>query len=168
MPNADTVYLLVSGATTAHRAPELAEKLREHYTRIILVQTPNSKQVISPFTLSRIPGIQLVEGYLEREMLPRTPVAPVVFAPCSFDSLNKLALGIADNLALSIAAEMIGLRQRVVVAVSVNEGLWAHPQTSASTARLRGWGVRVVDPEHDGNSLMMASTARVIAAVVGA
>ena len=167
MSTSDTVYLLISGATTVHRVPELAEGLRKRYTRIIIAQTPNSKLLVSPLTLTRIPGVQFIEGYMEQAMQPRAPVAPVVFAPCSFDSLNKLALGIADNLALSIAAEMLGWRQRVVVAVSVNEGLWGHPQTSASITRLRGWGVRVVDPQDDGQGLTLAPTSLIVAASVG-
>ena len=36
------------------------------------------------------------------------PYGVVLFAPCSFNSLNKLAHGIADNLPLSLVAEAIG------------------------------------------------------------
>jgi phosphopantothenoylcysteine decarboxylase/phosphopantothenate--cysteine ligase len=167
MPAANTVYLLISGATAAHRAPELVDALRPHYARILIAQTPNSKQLISPATLARGQGVLLVEGYLQQAMQPRAPIAPVVFAPCTFNSLNKLAHGVADNLPLSIASEMIGRRERVVVAASMNEGLWAHPQMGASVGRLRGWGVRVLDPQDGGQGLTLAPTAHIVAALTG-
>jgi phosphopantothenoylcysteine synthetase/decarboxylase len=77
-------------------------------------------------------------------------------APCSFNSLNKLAAGVADNLALSLTAEAIGRGTPVVVAVSVNPPLYAHPRTSASIAALRSWQVSVLEPVDSGQGLRLA------------
>ena len=106
----------------------------------------------------RIPKNHVVESYFDERILPRPTPGPVVFAPCNFNSLNKLAHAIADNLALSITAEMIGFGQPVVVALSLNAPLWNHPQAKASVATLRGWGVRVVEPQDVGEGLIMAPT----------
>ena len=47
--------------------------------------------------------------------VPERARGVVLFAPCSFNSLNKLAHGIADNLALSVVAEAIGSSTPVIV-----------------------------------------------------
>jgi hypothetical protein len=52
-------------------------------------------------------GVQVVESYFDLAICPRPPRGVVLFAPCSFNSLDKLAHGIADNLALSAVAEVI-------------------------------------------------------------
>lgn len=166
MPQPSTIYLLISGAVTAHRALELHAALQPHFERVITAQTPRSMQIISPLTLARLPGSIVVSSYLDQALQPRAPVAPVVFAPCSFNALNKLALGMADNLPLTLAAEMIGLRQRVVVAVSMREGLWQHPVVPQAIATLRGWGVRVVEPRDLGKGLMLAPTDDIMAAIL--
>ncbi len=165
MSSYPNLYLLVSGAVTAWRAGEIAGALRPYAERLIIVQTPGSRQIVSPLTLSRILGCCVVDAYLDQALQPRAPIAPVVFAPCSFNSLNKLAQGCADNLALSICAEMIGLRQTVIVAVSLNERLWAHPAARASVATLRGWGAHVIEPSYDGTGLTLGPISAIIAAL---
>ena len=163
MFNANTAYLVISGAITAYRAPEFVAALAQRYTRVITVQTPNAMRLISPRDLARIPNNHMVESYFDERILPRPEPGPVIFAPCNFNSLNKLAHGIADNLALSITAEMIGHQQKVIVAVSVNKPLWAHPQAKASVSMLRSWGVDVFEPYEEESGLTMAPVAAVLA-----
>lgn len=164
-PKQDTVYLMISGAISAYRAYEFVAALDPRYERVITVQTPNAMRLISPRDLARIPKNHVVESYFDERILPRPTPGPVVFAPCNFNSLNKLAHGIADNLALSITAEMIGHGQPVVVALSLNVPLWNHPQARASVATLRSWGVRVVEPQDVGEDLTMAPTDVVVRAL---
>ena len=149
MTRYDTIYLLVSGASTARRVPALVEDLAALGPSLLTVLTPNSRQIVSPRELSMIAGHQVVESYFDEAILPRPADGVVLVAPCTFNSLNKLAQGIADNLPLSIAAEAIGRGTPVVVAVSVNTPLWAHPRSQESVETLRSWGVHVIDPVTD-------------------
>ena len=111
----------------------------------------------------------MVESYFDEAILPRPPLGVTLVAPCTFNSLNKLAQGIADNLALSIAAEAIGRQTPVIVAVSVNEPLWDHPRSAESIATLRSWGVEVLEPVLDERGYRtMASDDDVVAAVMAA
>jgi phosphopantothenoylcysteine synthetase/decarboxylase len=88
-----------------------------------------------------------------------------LFAPCSFNSLNKLAYGIADNLALSVTAEAIGRSTPVIVAPSLNQPLLDHPAARASLATLASWGVVIVPPADDGNGPRLAPTAALLDAM---
>ena len=174
MSQSETVYLMLSGAITAYRASEFVAALSPRFANVITVQTPNAMRLISPRDLARIPNNHVVESYFDARILPRPVPGPVVFAPCNFNSLNKLAHGIADNLALSITAEMIGFGQKIIVALSLNPPLWAHPQAKASVQVLRSWGVTVVEPQPQikgiegvegiaGDGLLMAPTPIVLA-----
>src|SRR5215472_18015435 len=105
----DLVYLMPSGATTAARCPELLRGLLAlGYSTVIAIPTPNASRVIAPRDLDDVEGVQVVESYFDAAIRPRPPRGVVLFAPCSFNSLNKLAHGIADNLALAVTAEAIG------------------------------------------------------------
>jgi phosphopantothenoylcysteine synthetase/decarboxylase len=159
----DLAYLIVTGTTTAPRAVEIVQGLLELVPSVITIMTPNAAQVISPRDLSTLPGNRLVESYFDAAILPRPADGLVLVAPCSFNSLNKLAAGIADNLALSLTAEAIGRGNPVVVALSVNAPLFAHPRVAASMAALRGWGVSVVEPSDDGTGLRLAPSDVVLA-----
>ena len=89
----------------------------------------------------------------------------MLFAPCSFNSLNKLAHGIADSLALSVVAEAIGRATPVIVAPSLNQPLLDHPQAQASLRLLPEWGVTIVPPVDEGEGPRLAPSARLFDAV---
>ena len=117
--------------------------------------------LISPRELADINGVQVVESYFDLAIRPRPPRGVVLFAPCSFNSLNKLAHGIADNLALSVVAEAIGRGTPVIVVPSLNAPLLAHPEARASLSKLSTWSVTIVPPvdEGDGPRLTPLSAA---------
>ncbi len=159
------IYLMISGALTAYRAAEFVGGLSGLFARVISVQTPNAKQLISPRDLARIPGNHVVESYFDERILPRPQPGPVLWAPCNFNTLNKLAAGIADNLALSITHEMLGYGQPVTVALSLNAPLFAHPVVRQSVQTLTRWGVRVIEPADSADGLTMAATELVLKAM---
>jgi len=158
-------YLIVTGTTTAPRAVEIVHGLLQRFEQVITLCTPHAARVIAPRDLSVIEGNRLVESYFDAAILPRPPDGLVLVAPCSFNSLNKLASGIADNLALSVAAEAIGRGTPVLVALSVNPPLYRHPRTAASIETLRTWGVRVLEPVDTGDGLRLAATEDILSVV---
>jgi phosphopantothenoylcysteine synthetase/decarboxylase len=165
----DHIYLIVTGAGTARRAPALLTRLCGLGPRVVAVPTPNASRIVAARELAlALPEgspHRVVESYFDEAILPRPPEGICLVAPCSFDSLNKLAVGIADNLALSIVAEAIGRRTPVIVAVSVNPPLWAHPRAGESAERLRGWGVEVIDPFESEGYLTLAPDEALLGAV---
>jgi phosphopantothenoylcysteine synthetase/decarboxylase len=74
----------------------------------------------------------------------------VVVAPATFNTINKLAAGIADTYAHSTACEAIGTRIPVVLVPMVNTALWGHPALTESLRRLEGAGVRCLDVQSGG------------------
>jgi hypothetical protein len=75
------------------------------------------------------------------------PVPDVfVFAPATANSVAKLALGVADNQALTVVGEALGMPGvPVVVQPQAGEAQRRHPAWSGHLATLRGAGVRLVD-----------------------
>jgi len=162
----DTVYLVLSGTTTAARCPEILRGLVGlGFATVIALPTPNAARTVAPRELADVEGARVVQSYFDLAIRPRPPRGVVLFAPCSFNSLNKLAHGIADSLALSVVAEAIGRRTPVIVAPSLNQPLLEHPQAQASLRTLPGWGVVIVPPVDSGDGPRLAPTARLLEAV---
>jgi len=159
-------YLIVSGTTTAARGPEILRGLVGlGFATVTAIPTPNAARTISGRELADVAGAQVVESYFDLAIRPRPPRGIVLFAPCSFNSLNKLAHGIADSLALSVAAEAIGRKTPVIVAPSLNQPLLDHPMAQASLRRLPEWGVTIVPPVDEGDGPRLALTETLLAAV---
>ena len=162
----DVAYLVLSGTTTAARCPELLRGLVGlGFSTVVAIPTPNASRVIAPRELADIERVQVVQSYFDLAIRPRPPRGVLLFAPCSFNSLNKLAHGIADNLALSVAAEAIGRGTPVIVGPSLNAPLLDHPEARLSLERLPAWGVTIVPPVDDGEGPRLAPSASLIDAV---
>src|SRR5262244_4058071 len=159
----DVAYLVLSGTSTAARCPELLRGLVGlGFSTVIAIPTPNASRVIAPRELAEVEGVQVVQSYFDLAIRPWPPRGVVLFAPCSFNSLNKLAHGIADNLALSVVAEAIGRATPVVVGPSLNAPLLDHPLARASLRTLPDWGVVVVPPVDDGEGPRLAPTGQLL------
>jgi phosphopantothenoylcysteine synthetase/decarboxylase len=162
----ELAYLVLSGAATASRGPELLRRLVGlGFARVIAIPTPNASRVLAPRELADIEGAQVVESYFDLAIRPRPPRGVVLFAPLSFNSLNKLAHGIADNLALAVVAEAIGRRTPVILAPSLNAPLLEHPEAQSSLAKLASWGVDIVPPVDDGEGPQLAPCEQLLDAV---
>src|SRR5438045_3694691 len=159
-------YLVLSGTTTAARCPELLRGLVGlGFATVIALPTPNASRVIAGRELADVPGAQVVQSYFDLAIRPRPPRGVVLFAPCSFNSLNKLAHGIADSLALSVVAEAIGRKTPVIVGPSLNQPLLDHPMAQAALRTLPLWGVRIVPLVDEGEGPRLAPTAQLLDAV---
>jgi hypothetical protein len=162
----DVAYLVLSGTTTAARCPEILGGLVGlGFSTVIAIPTPNAWRVIAPRDLADVAGVRVVESYFDLAIRPRPPRGVVLFAPCSFNSLNKLAHGIADNLALSVVAEAIGRGTPVIVGPSLNAPLLNHPEAQASLKKLPAWGVAIVAPVDEGEGPRLAPSAVLVEAV---
>ena len=75
----------------------------------------------------------------------------LLVAPCSANTLAKLAGGLADNLLTCVArAWEFGADGRVakplLLAPAMNTAMWAHPCTAAHLGALQAWGGALVPP----------------------
>jgi len=162
----EVAYLVLSGTSTAARCPELLHGLVGlGFSTVIAIPTPNASRVIAPRELAEVAGVQVVQSYFDLAIRPRPPRGVVLFAPCSFNSLNKLAHGIADNLALSVVAEAIGRGTPVIIGPSMNAPLLDHPAAQISLKTLLSWGATIVPPVDQGDGPRLAPTGVLLGAL---
>ncbi|WP_432495782.1 flavoprotein [Kineococcus gypseus] len=105
---------------------------------------------------------------LPREPRPHPDPHCWVVAPATAGTVAKLALGIADNQAVTPVCEAIGARAvPVVVHPRVRAGHLGHPAWPGHLAALRSAGVRVVEGEPDGDVAWDAVLREVEAVALG-
>jgi phosphopantothenoylcysteine decarboxylase / phosphopantothenate---cysteine ligase len=67
----------------------------------------------------------------------------VLVAPCSANTLAKLAAGQADDLLTALA---LASRAPVFLAPAMHEPMWTHPATKKNVAACRSYGYRLIGP----------------------
>ncbi|MEM7349124.1 MAG: flavoprotein, partial [Chloroflexota bacterium] len=114
--------------------------------------TPNAHLLVSPRRLYGIEGHTMIDSHYHPALMSGRKPGLTIVAPATFNTLTKISQGIADTLAHSVIAEAIGARWPVIVAPSLNQALFNHPQTAKSLDTLSEWGVTVVPPYLGGNN----------------
>lgn len=70
----------------------------------------------------------------------------VVVCPATFNTVGKIAVGIADTYVHSMLCEAIGARVPVLMVPMVKESLWNHPAWNDHLTVLADAGVWFIDP----------------------
>jgi phosphopantothenoylcysteine decarboxylase / phosphopantothenate---cysteine ligase len=134
------VLLGVTGGIAAYKACELCRLLVKDGHDVVPLVTPGAERFVTAETfraLARRPPGDDVYLHLTRADL-------LVVAPCTANTLAKLAHGLADNVLTEAA---LAHRGPVLVAPAMNPRMWSHPATRANAEALRARGVVLVGPD---------------------
>src|SRR5438309_6555220 len=134
------VLLGVSGGIAAYKACELCRLLVKDGHDVVPLVTPGAERFVTAETfraLARRPPGDDVYLHLTRVDL-------LVVAPCTANTLAKLAQGLADNVLTEAA---LAHRGPVLVAPAMNPRMWLHAATQANVQMLLERGVGLLGPE---------------------
>jgi hypothetical protein len=106
--------------------------------------TPAGAEFINKAELESLTGYPVrTEFRKPGDPEPSWPLADaIVVAPATINMVCKWGAGIADDLALGILFECMGIDLPIVVAPNVNSALARYPAFQRSVKQLREWGSR--------------------------
>ena len=143
--------IVVCAAGPAGDVADLIEVAHERSWTVEVAATSNARDFIDIPAIERLTGSQVRITYQISDdghrALPR--VDALIIAPATYNTVNKLALGIADTYVLSSVAELIGRGVPTVVVPFVNTALGSRAPFSHAVAALSAEGVRVLFTPQD-------------------
>ncbi len=147
-----SLTVVVCGAGPAGDVGRFVDIAVEDGWTVQVVATPAALQFLDPPALEVATGTTVRSSYRTPEHPGRVVpnVDAVVIAPATYNTINKLAAGIADNYALGNVAEAVGRGVPVVVVPFVNAALAARVPFRQALHILRTEGVRVILGPDDG------------------
>jgi phosphopantothenoylcysteine decarboxylase / phosphopantothenate---cysteine ligase len=134
------ILLGVTGGIAAYKACEVCRLFVKGGHEVVPLVTPGAERFVTAETfraLARRPAGDDVYLHLTRADL-------LAIAPCTANTLAKLAHGIADNVLTEAA---LAHRGPVLVAPAMNPRMWSHPATRANAETLRARGVVLIGPD---------------------
>jgi phosphopantothenoylcysteine synthetase/decarboxylase len=138
------LYIIACGARPAAQLPDFIRFAQAQSWDVCLIVTPEGAKFLDAEHMAELTGHPVRVRYKdpdEPDVLP--PPDAVIVAPATFNTVNKLACGISDTLALGLVNEAIGLGLPVI-AVPWASALARHPAFQRSVTALREWGVTVI------------------------
>jgi phosphopantothenoylcysteine decarboxylase/phosphopantothenate--cysteine ligase len=144
------IVLGVTGSIAAFKAADLASKLTQQGALVDVVLTSAAEKFITPLTFQSVTGRR---AYTDADLWGgEAHVLHVgmghsadllIIAPCTANTIAKLAHGLADNL---LAVTALAAACPVLVAPAMDGGMFSHPATQDNVHILKERGVLFVGP----------------------
>jgi phosphopantothenoylcysteine decarboxylase/phosphopantothenate--cysteine ligase len=163
----------VTGGVAAYKTCEVVRRLVEAGRDVRCALTPDAARFIGPELLAALTRKPVLD---DRPVLDGTyphldaarDAAVVCIAPCTANTLAKLAWGLADNV---VTQSALSTPAPLLVAPAMNVRMWEHPATQANAERLRERGAHFAGPaagalaEGESGVGRMAEPLEIVAAI---
>jgi phosphopantothenoylcysteine synthetase/decarboxylase len=139
------LYVIICGSPAAEQSPTFVRQVREGGWRVCAVTSPMGARFVDTSRLGELTGHPVRVTYkepAEPDVLP--PADAYVVAPATFNTVNKIAAGITDSLAVGLVCEGLGNGLPVIVAPWLNRPLTRHGAYRRSLRLLEEDGAHLV------------------------
>ncbi|MBQ7544841.1 MAG: bifunctional phosphopantothenoylcysteine decarboxylase/phosphopantothenate--cysteine ligase CoaBC [Synergistaceae bacterium] len=142
------ILLGITGGIAAYKTPYLVRLIRKAGCEAEIIMTDAAKNFAAPMALETLSGRKVWTDDDFGGTIPHIRLAEwaevFVIAPCTANTLAKIAHGIADNLLTSAA---VASTCPMLVFPAMNEHMYANPAVQENVAALKRRGIRVIEPE---------------------
>jgi len=143
------VILGITASIAAYKGLEVVRLLRKEGYEVKVILTPDAKQFVSPLVAGVLSNNEVYNEFFVSQTVPiHVKLADadlVLVAPASYDFINKVAAGIADNVLLATVATT---RAPVVLAPAMEERLWENKVLQENIRKLSEvMGYKIIEPE---------------------
>ena len=144
------IVLGVTGSIAAYKAADLASKLTQADAQVDVILTGAAEKFITPLTFQSVTGPR---AYVDDDLWGNEAhvlhvglghsANLLVIAPCTANTIAKLAHGQADSL-LTVTA--LAMRSPLLIAPAMDGGMYDHPATQENIETLKKRGVMFIGP----------------------
>ena len=146
------VLIGVSAGIAAYKIPLLIRLLIKQGHSVKVILTPDAVDFVSPLVLSTLSKQPIAIEFWNRKTgewhnhVSYAEWADVLLvAPCTANTLAKMAQGLCDNFLL---ATFLSMRKRTIVAPAMDLEMYQHPSVKRNLMTLEKDGVMVIPPDH--------------------
>ncbi len=143
------IHLGVSGSIAAYKSLDLMRALQSSGAHVSATLTKSARQFLTPLTFQALGADPIYtdmfapDGHTLGHLEPSRVSNVMVIAPCSANSLAKIAHGLADDM---LSCQALAFDGPMIIAPAMNPKMWSAPATQENWNRLLLRGVHGVEP----------------------
>ncbi len=161
------IVICVTGSIAAVEVVKLIHILRRRGAVVQPVMSQAASGIIHPDSLTYASGretITRLSGRVEHIVWCGDEGCAdlLLIAPCTANTISKIACGIDDTTVTTFATTAIGSKKPVVLVPAMHHSMYRHPAVTDNLAHLKEWGVEIVDPRLDEGKAKIADNEEIV------
>ncbi len=141
------ILLGITGGIAVYKAVLLLRELRKLGAQVRVLMTPFSTQFVGGLTFETLSGNKVFVDW-SKDPLAHINLARwaevFLIAPCTVNTLSKIALGMGDNL---LTTTVLAYKGPLLLAPAANTVMYKNPAVQENLKKLRERGTVVIEPE---------------------
>ncbi len=145
------IALGVCSSISIYKSCEIIRQFQKRNFEVQVIMTKNAARMISPLLFAALTGQEVLVDSLGEESSQNIPhinlareASLLLVAPATANIMGKFASGVADDF---LSTFYLAVRCPVLIAPAMNQEMYFHRQTQENIQRLKGCGVKFVEPE---------------------
>ena len=166
------IIIGVTGSIAAVETVKIVRELIRHGADVFPVMTKNAQKIIHPESLFFASGrktITEITGNVEHVSLcgdVKDKADLLLIAPCTANTISKIANGIDDTTVTTFATTAIGSEIPVVVVPAMHISMYNHPIVTENIRKLRKIGVNFIEPRMEEKKAKMPGNEEIVENVI--
>jgi phosphopantothenoylcysteine decarboxylase/phosphopantothenate--cysteine ligase len=162
------IVLCVTGSIAAVETVKLARELIRHGADVQGVMSRAAQTIIHPWALEYATGreaITEITGDVEHVAYcgqRKGAYDLILIAPCTANTIGKIASGIDDTAVTSFATTAMGSKMPIIIVPAMHGSMFDHPIVKENIRKLEGIGVAFVMPRMEEGAAKMPSIEEVV------
>ena len=145
------ILLIICGGIAAYKSLELIRILKKDGVSIKTILTKSGAEFVTPLSITSLSKSKVyqdlfsIENEAEMDHISLSRWADLILiAPATANTISKLANGISDDLASTVA---LASNKKIFIAPAMNVRMWEHQSTKQNITKLNTYNYELVGPE---------------------
>ncbi|MEN6443363.1 MAG: bifunctional phosphopantothenoylcysteine decarboxylase/phosphopantothenate--cysteine ligase CoaBC [Methanoregula sp.] len=161
------IVIAVTGSIAAVETVKLIHALRRKGAAVQPVMSSAAQGIIHPDALTYASGnmtLTRISGMVEHVLFCGDGGSAdlLLIAPCTANTIGKIACGIDDTPVTTFATTALGSRMPVLVVPAMHHSMYRHPAVAENIAKLQQWGVLFAGPKIEEGKAKIADTDEIV------
>ena len=149
--NNKKILLIICGGIAAYKSLEIIRLLKKSGVIIKTILTKSGAEFVTPLSIASLSQSKVyqnlfsLEDEAEMDHVSLSRWADLILiAPATANTISKLANGISDDLATTVA---LASNKKIFIVPAMNVRMWDHQSTNQNIAKLKSYNYTLIGPE---------------------